>query len=619
MPTTGTTQGKPSVYSGCTGGPAGDVAYSLVVAAGATVNVRVVPSGFDTVVSVATSAVQCGVSCLSTSDSAGFNGAETVTITNPGAAATYFIIVDGFGALDTGPFSITTTQLLADGGVYPYPGDFCDTAPTIPVTGGIGSIQSTTIGTINNDSSWCGGGQGADRAFAFTTNGGNVTLSATSSTPGFQPVLSLRQRCGGQVIGCGQNAGSSALLTTYLPSGTYVVTVDALTATSGDFLLSVSWVESACNTTTSCTTPMPLVLHDDRGWAAGCLNSVSDSSFCSPSAGGENVYRVDVPRPSHLVVSTGPQTNFNSLSTRISSVPCAAAPVSQCGFASTTNGTAENILPVDAGTWYVTVDSPFSSVTYSDYELLVQAVTPAPNATCETGTVLPLNGTIVGSTEGGRYSTSQCGGGRQTFYTLDLPGVASGSVVARPVDGGASLALSMLVNGCQSDAGLTCTLPNARAAFTGLPSGRHTFMVRSTDPFRTVTDFALDVSVDAGLGRGTCASPVLLPGNGMSTFTGSSDFFGSNLVGAGNCSTSTGPEVVFGFTTTTTHVFAASVTNSSGINPRMYLRTNCGSTVNETCGFNTLNLTSLAPGTYFLVVDGSGPTSGPFTLTVLLN
>ena len=176
----------------------------------------------------------------------------------------------------------------------------------------------------------------------------------------------------------------------------------------------------------------------------------------------------------------------------------------------------------------------------------------------------------------------------------------------------------------QCDAG-HCTpapAPDAGCAAPGSPCGSGVGCCSGT------CSGSVCSAVDAGpLAGDACARPLelVLSTAGIAAISGSTVGLANDST-SGGCNSS-GPDVVYTFTTSAVTTLTATVTaSSSGFIPTVYVRAlSCQSGLEYVCntglagGSAQIQYAGLPPGAYYLWVDGAGSTSGPFNLDVTVN
>jgi hypothetical protein len=222
-----------------------------------------------------------------------------------------------------------------------------------------------------------------------------------------------------------------------------------------------------------------------------------------------------------------------------------------------------------------------------------------------------FNGTTCGAAND--YSSTCGGSGADVVYRVVL---TQRSRLEASTCGGASWnTILHLRNGCPGTE-ITCS-DNACDLQSSidrlLDPGTYYIMVDS--PGADSGPFSLSVTITAStVPNDTCASPAPL--------TIGTDLAGTN-VGAMNDYTSTcggtGPDVVYSFTLSSAGDVFIGV-QSSDMDPVIYLSTTCGSSTwcNDDAYSGVLSSAliqdNLAAGTYYLVVDGLGGSTGTFTI-----
>jgi hypothetical protein len=138
-----------------------------------------------------------------------------------------------------------------------------------------------------------------------------------------------------------------------------------------------------------------------------------------------------------------------------------------------------------------------------------------------------------------------------------------------------------------------------------------------------------DAGSDAGLPAGTCGDPIPLVftggGDGGTAFTGGDTLASTTDNAVSACGGFSTNDVVYRITTSRLLNLRANLSTSTGTyRPVLELQGVCGSPSSLSCGAGdaggpaSLMAGSLAPGTYFLVVDGSSGTGGQYTLDAAL-
>lgn len=296
-----------------------DRAFKVTVPPSNLVTVTVQGAGgLDSMVSAATSAASCGVTCVANADATGNNGLETLSWKNTTAAAVeLFVVVDAYGST-FGTFSISAA--LSNPGVD----DVCEGATLL--TDGA-NLAHTTVGFSNDYALQTGfmgcastGYQGPDRAYAFVvppSQRGRVTVTPADggTNPSLNLLNSAMAACSAlpRVCSTGTNAGAAGQaesLTVFNTGATalnYFAIVDS-TVTSGiDYVINYALdTPAADDTCTSNQTWLP-----DAGTVSGSLvGFVGDyggvGTGCFQAGGADRVYRARVGAGEKLTATVTP-------------------------------------------------------------------------------------------------------------------------------------------------------------------------------------------------------------------------------------------------------------------------------------------------------------------------
>ncbi len=385
------------------------------------------------------------------------------------------------------------------------------------------------------------------------------------------------------------------------------------------------------------------------------------------ASGRELVYRLSLPaaRDVTITATRGPTGIANPV-IYLRGAPCANGASIACANAAPTAGGTETIaVPnLPAGDYFLFVEGVQNQV--GPTTVTVSAVPPvvAPsNDTCANAQTLFLSsghtmvqGTTVGATNGNppgasspSCSTSARQVGPDVVYQFTLPQARDVAVKVTSLDPTGTFRPAVYLRGqgtasCNIDSQLACeaqpvTGPIAPQTLLlpNLPAG--TYFIWVDGVLGTSGQFVLDVTASAPTTNDNCGSPkALLFQNGVATATGDTRFAQNNQQSwhaSPTCSTSArndGRDVVFSYNVPTTSNVTITVTPTGAsptFQPVLYVHAPnaCGQTGTATelaCVSNTssapvtLNLANQAPGTYFLWVDGSQQTAGPFQLEVTL-
>jgi hypothetical protein len=245
--------------------------------------------------------------------------------------------------------------------------------------------------------------------------------------------------------------------------------------------------------------------------------------------------------------------------------------------------------------------------------------TTPTNDTCAGAINVGSGGSFPGTTCGATNDyTATCAGGANSpdvVYRLDITQL---STVTVDLCGGSTWDTALFIRsgsctgtqvGCNDDAcGLQSRISMA------LDPGTYYIFVDGYSSYGAGT-FTLNVNVAPYTApNDTCATPSTLYFGG----TTSGSMLGSAHNTTGSCG-GAGNDVVYSFTTySTTDVFIAAT--STAFDPILYASSTCGGSTwcndNAAAGLtgSILTLGGLASGTYYLVVDSPGTTSGTFTI-----
>jgi hypothetical protein len=272
---------------------------------------------------------------------------------------------------------------------------------------------------------------------------------------------------------------------------------------------------------------------------------------------------------------------------------------------------------------------------------------PAPGDTCADAidlAISPDGGTadVTGTTAGLFQNYPGCGGSTQpdVVYQFTLGRQLSVFASDTSPDGGVPHSLELKPADCTA-ADLACEYDFAagtRAVMRApdLPAGTYELILQQENA--TDTGFNLHVAVEDPPQGETCsiAIPLALPQNGAGSVTVQGDttpFFNELTPSCVATMPSAAPDVVYSFTTQQTMDLRLYIQSSTtGFQPTLSLRTDCGSATSDTqCvyvpSFATdawIGYPDLPAGTWFVVVDGYQMTpesllSGAYSLTASLS
>ncbi|MBL8921211.1 MAG: hypothetical protein JNJ54_20275 [Myxococcaceae bacterium] len=185
---------------------------------------------------------------------------DTWTTARPLPAGTWYVVVDGYDALQAGAFDLTVRTSLPN-----PPGESCSTAAPIALSSGTfgRALVSGTFADFFEDLTDCWNSSGSDAVYSITTNQPRrLHVLATPSVPTSQPTLSLRSTCASSSsqLACERSSfdGTGRLAAT-LPAGTTSLIVKSgLAVPSGTFTLDVRVDDFAAGDV--CANAVPLTM-----------------------------------------------------------------------------------------------------------------------------------------------------------------------------------------------------------------------------------------------------------------------------------------------------------------------------------------------------------------------
>ena len=372
-----------------------------------------------------------------------------------------------------------------------------------------------------------------------------------------------------------------------------------------------------------------------NGFATATASTVGaaddTSASCGGSGGPDVVYKFTTSMVGTLLVDVRPTSGSGRAVVSLRS-DCgnAATEFGGCVASSTAGGGMLQIVrALGANTYYLWIDS--ADGTSGQFEVSLQ-LTVAAGDSCAGPIPLAFTSSevnVVASTIGSTNDESAtCGGasGLDNVFRFDLTAASNFEVTATPKTAGMQPIVYLQTSCVGSDLGCAAAPSAGADAFLrmgGLATGTHYLWVDGANATPGLYNFTARLSMP-GMGD-TCAlaSPLTFT-NGMATATGDTSTLFHD--GSGTCASGTAPDAVYTFTTTSVQNLRVDVTTtSSTYQPVVYLRSTTCTGGQLACGIaptaggtGTLQYGSLPIGTYYLWVDGSGSTAGPFTLTALL-
>lgn len=362
---------------------------------------------------------------------------------------------------------------------------------------------------------------------------------------------------------------------------------------------------------------------------------------CSADAGlgRDAVFLLNVPEVSDVRVSTRkPAGSVGEAVTYLRMTPCATAAELVCkdSFGAPSSMRAKAVPP---GVYTVVVDA-YDQMRSGPIDVTVELLPAITNETCATPLPMPVDGGSVsvdlsGAGDDLAASCNTAANSRDVVYQFTLTAPSDVTAIVSAGDGGADPVVSVRGSPCSAgaDAGneLACvdTLkPSERVSLRGLGAGTYYLVVegygeQGSGPV-TVT--------------GTVTPPVPYPPNDLcaaarvidfsaaasSTFTVDTSDGRSDYEGTCAPNGTGGRDVVYTFTLTAPKFLTVTTETAAGdeVDPVVYLRSgSCETGPQLDCQDDFLApeliQRSLPAGTYFLFIDGYGPSgSGPTRVTV---
>ena len=285
------------------------------------------------------------------------------------AAGSYFLWVSGDSTSSAGKATVSLTLGTA------LVGASCGLPAMLTFTGSTATATTDTTSSADTGLGNCGG-SGPDLVYQFTTpmpQKITATVTPDSASKTYQPTVYIRSKCGDSSteIACGMSgtagAATSAIAPT-APAGTYFVTVDGYSGSSGKSTLTVTLdMTQPPPANDSCSAPqmvaVPSTTMGDTTFATpdlgGALSSVCDVNFSGDFPGRDLVYAFTAKTTGTVKAKVTPTGNWDPL-LWVTPATC-TADGSKCTAADDTNGSAMAdtlSIAVKAGTTYfVVVDS----------------------------------------------------------------------------------------------------------------------------------------------------------------------------------------------------------------------------------------------------------------------
>ena len=436
----------------------------------------------------------------------------------------------------------TAHDAAADAAVAP-PGATCANAPVTPLpVSATYTMDAAYGGDFAPDTAGCYFKAGPDRVFAFDVPAGKRLFSSVRGVGAFDPSIAIvdgASACpegstaclAASDVGLATSLNFVAVTNTGAASKRYFVVVDG-PAETGQYDFRALTTDPLPGDT--CAGASSITLTAGNANLAGetvdlYANDYTTGTGCSGFAGGERVYRIEVPANTNLAISVTPEATFdaalNVIEGAAGATPETACTGSVTCIGSANSGTAgapERLVyrnnTAAARPIFVTVEAAVSTTTGNTFALAVETLPAVPGDTCaDTPTVTFTGDTATVAGQSLLYALNDYGtgtgcvgtGGPERGYAVAIPAgkVLTVRATASPsTDGGAS-ALNPAVNIVDGAACAAATRVCLRGSDSAGPTETLTF------PNGGATTKNVVVFVE------TAASAVVAPGTFDVTFT----------------------------------------------------------------------------------------------------
>lgn len=597
-------------------------------------------AGFDASLYVITDCTQPSTSCLAGSDVRAPGGTESIAF-DAVQGRPYLVVVDSPSPLASGTYTLEVRR--------PAQNDACGRETPLAFTGDTAAAAGDTRFATDDGRAGACGGFGNDVVYGLTLAEDaklTITVTPAATSTSYWPAVALQSACGQSTIACAQPAcglprcpGRPATLTVFnAKAGAYVVWVDGLDLTSGEFTLSVRTeppVPPPPND--ACAAPKSLVLLGGTAQDAGDTLAAADDgeTACGGSGAPDVTYGFTLAQDSRVTVTVAPDAGSASYRPVFAiQTACGTRSEVACAFAAAAGSSAILTRTLTAGTYALWVDGLGSSA--GKFTVRVDATAPVAGDSCLSPGTLTLAGstaTATGTTVGlGNDGTAgfTCGGaaGPDAVFKFSL---GSAQKVTATVTPGSTLQPAVTLSSTCGTPGPTCAGANQPGATVAtasvLGAGDHFVWIDGVNG--TSGTYSLTVQLAAPTAGDGCANPIdlSLPASVPGSVSASGDTTGFTHDGFTACG-GRSLDAVYRFNLAQAARVDATVTPSagSGLWPTIGIHTVCG--VDETgCGRATATgqaataSANLAAGTPFVWVDGlrtstGTMTAGPYTLTL---
>lgn len=563
-------------------------------------------------------AVYLGSSCGVTASELGCanatsSGLESLTVPDL-PAGSYFVYVEGVNGY-AGSFTPTIT-------ITPPPAnDSC--AGAIALSSGT-TLTGQTLAVADDSASGSCAGAGLTRDVFYTfTLASRSVVDVNVTNTSVNTTVSLEGTCGGAEVACSATSSpGEAAHFVDLGAGTYTVLVDGPPG-GGAGTFDITYTATAVPDNNSCVAPaVATVGTTTSGTLVAATNEYAGT--CGGGAGADVVYSFSLASPARVRTTVTRTSGTFDPVVYLRSACASAGSELGGGCSNASSGAIEidDLDTVPAGSYVVVVDS--AGGVPGTFDLLVEALPiPPANDRCPTPPSASLIEGVIshGDTFGARDdTTASCGtGGIEVFYSFTLS--AESRVVLNLTN---SVPLQALyVQGTCGVAGtqLACasTATPETLDLLDLPAGTYTAVVEAEGspggPFDLVYNTFAPVRND------TCATAIDL-GSGAppTTRTGDSSI-GALDQESGTCAGGPTPDVFYTYTLASARHVNLQVTST--YDAAVSLRTTCNNSGTETTcqnavvgpGTEVIDIRTQPAGTYSVLVDGAGNSSGTANLT----
>jgi len=376
----------------CVGDTSGDVVYTFTTTTDASLKAALDTGGWEGGLVLRKSA--CGdTSAANELGCVEQAGQSALHVNLP--AGTYWLWVDGYlGA--TGDFSLQVT--LGDS-MIPPTNDSCGGATALQFTNGKASVTDSLLLANSTTAGSCGGTDGADVVYQFTTTGAQSLQARLTPLTSFYATLYVRRICDSSSaqdeLACSAPfSGPAQVAIPNLPAGTYFIWVDGDMSTSGDYTLDVSLDAAvAPPANDSCTAPEALDLTSGTATSSGNVSFATNttSGSCGGLNSGDVVYRFTTTAARSITAKVATTDSAFQPVVYLRAVCDSDSATDELGCQAGTDPGASATLTVGnlpAGTYWLWVDGLYG--TMGAFDLSVTSGDPIPG---------PANDYCVGAQE----------------------------------------------------------------------------------------------------------------------------------------------------------------------------------------------------------------------------